>query len=111
MSQNNIAFLEAQAVFLGVENLCPNEPIFHVVIDNTTVAGGLNRRRSTSFHVNKVIMRIQNKYRIASITYVQSDNNPADPLSRGKSWTPDNPEREEAIATLLQHHEHWANYI
>jgi hypothetical protein len=73
----------------------------HIVFDNTTVAGALARRRSSAFHLNKVIEQIAYDWRICTITYVRSDSNPADPLSRGAqvhSW-----EKTRIVAEIATH--------
>lgn len=107
-SHRCIAYLEALAVLKGLSNLCSDSPCIHVVIDNTAIIGSLLRRRSTSFHINKLIHQIA-RWRIASITYVLSESNPSDPISRNSLEQSDL--QQEAFKSLIANNSRWTDFI
>ena len=87
--------LEAAAVQRGLESLVPVECPVDLRVDNTTVMYSLLRRRSRSFHINKCLMQITKRWKILSITYVKSQDNVADALSRANYVVPKSAEERQ----------------
>ena len=108
-----IAELEGLAVKLGLEDLLPDGGFVHSVIDNTTFAGGLKKRRSKNFFINKVIGSLAPKYTVCSVTWIATDLNPADPISRGDGlggplWTLC---RQATANRILAQQPHWQELL
>ena len=61
--------------------------------DNQGTIGSIGKGRSRNFHINLSIRRIYvvlaSHFIIPELAYVASENNPADPLSRGELGSPD----------------------
>jgi hypothetical protein len=81
-SDLHINILEALAVKTAVEYLPPGSKC-HIVIDNTSVIGGLMKRRSRAFHLNNIVGEVTQRVNVLSVSYVESAANPADGFSRG----------------------------
>jgi hypothetical protein len=107
-----IAELEAFAVLYGLQLLLPDGGPVHIIVDNTTVAGAIRRRRSTAFHLNNVIKEVTAHCFIRSITYVRSEYNPADPISRGRppDFSGSSPHAEAAKLICL-YQPSWREYL
>lgn len=105
-----IAHLEAYAVLKGLELLCNDYVLLHLVLDNTSVIGGLHRRRSANFHLNKLIHQMARRWRFASISYVESRANPTDALSRVFKPSLDQLQTE-MFTKILENQDSWASFV
>jgi hypothetical protein len=75
--------LEQLALLRTCEHLVPLGREIHAVVDNTTVCQCTLRRRSNNYWLNKGVGILLSNWRVASASYITSEKNPADSLSRG----------------------------
>ena len=80
--------LEAAAVHNGLREMVSPGEVVHLRIDNTTILYNLQKRRSRNFHINNRLRTIIDKWRLASVQYVRSEDNIADALSRANYVVP-----------------------
>lgn len=80
---------EAEALLEGMR-LLPAGATARVFVDNTSVLGAVNKGRSPSYRLNKLVELIAKAVvglRSATFEYVKSANNAADGLSRGEPFS------------------------
>jgi hypothetical protein len=84
----HINILETEAVILALQHfghLIRGDPV-SLVVDNTTVLSAFEHGFSRSFDIDRCLLRVQ--AHIVSVQYIRSDDNPSDPLSRGRDADP-----------------------
>ena len=83
-SQNSINYLELLAVKRAFQDFAqsfsPDEPV-NVIVDNTTCMWWIRKKRANNYKAN-TLLRYLPRVCIASITYIKSEDNPADEYSR-----------------------------
>jgi hypothetical protein len=82
---------EAEAAYLGIQQLVSQEQPWHLNVDNTSVVYALSKARSRAHRLNAVVRRILHTPQhsnLLSIQYVNTNDNPADALSRLGHRTP-----------------------
>jgi hypothetical protein len=82
-SRRPIHELEQLALLRTCEHLVPLGREIHAVVDNTTVCQCTLRRRSSNYWLNKGVGILLSNWRVVSASYITSEKNPADSLSRG----------------------------
>ena len=108
-----IVELEAWAILVGVERLLPNGGPVHFLLDNTSFAYALKKRRSASFILNMIIGKLHaRKVQPCSITYINTDWMPSDPVSRGLEidWSTTTA-RGQALAQIMAHQPTWLEFV
>lgn len=89
VNEENIALLEARAVWYAVRDLpmAPSTRMLHIIVDNTTVLFCSTKGRSRAFCLNNIIGDIHSVARLKLYSmkwsYIKSELNPADGPSRG----------------------------
>jgi hypothetical protein len=83
----HINVLELRALAAGLQDLVPDNAHINVIVDNTTAMHVTRRGYSRSFRLNNELRKLLSIVRgknitIHDISYISSENNPADPLSR-----------------------------
>jgi len=83
MKKAHINVKEAKALYIALSSFKLRWADIHVVVDNTSVVFALRNACSKSFRLNKILLRILHlNLRILSVSYIQTNANPADWLSR-----------------------------
>lgn len=83
-STQHINVLEMKALTLVAGKLLPAQASVAIIVDNTTVMYAVRNQRTSNWHINTGLAELA-QYRITSIRYIRSAENPADSLSRGRA--------------------------
>ena len=78
----HISELEARVVKIALITFVPQYSKVEIFIDNTSVLGAIGKGRSRNFALNRIVELLSNQWTIVKCTYIRSEDNPADELSR-----------------------------
>lgn len=81
MQYRHINVKETFAVVFAIRAIVPPASFVHITVDNTCALHCLRKQRSRNFDIN-LATQILNDYHIVEVCYIQSEENPADGLSR-----------------------------
>ena len=83
-NKHDIQDLEIMAVRHTLTQGVPEGATVRLIVDNTSVLYAIRNRRSRRYMVNQELSRTLPKWHVQTVTYIRSEDNPADDLSRNK---------------------------